>query len=310
MSADEGLVRQFRRVYSDCEVSPSAAPADGVRVTVTPRRSGVAVDFDAGADVDLAEFLTESFPDRGCRRAGTTAEGVLLTVDRPETSFVVSGTHVEFPPEAPWRALTANIALGLALRSQAGVCFLHAGAITFTPGGRGVVFVGSKGSGKTTTTLGLAARGHRFLGDELVGIDLSTRTILSVPRTIAKRDGPCAEEVAAVVSRVPRDRRGYANGEKRMMLRPSALFNPPTTGTPFGGLVFLEGFGHMAQLKELPMSWQTASRLMPVATSMAGMPPAFRVMRLLRMLSSVPVWSLISGPPDATLDLLESAFSA
>jgi hypothetical protein len=310
VSADQGLIRQFRRIYGDCEVTPSASTADGVRVMVRPRPSGVAVDFDTGADVDLAEFLTESFPDRGCRRAGTTNRGVRLTVDRPETSFVVSGAHVEFPPEAPWRALTANIALGLALRSQAGVCFLHAGAVTFTPAGRGVVFVGSKGSGKTTTTLGLAARGHHFLGDELVGIDLSTRTILSVPRTIAKRDGPCAEEVAAVVNRAPRDRRGYASGEERTMLRPSAVFDAPTTGAPFGGLVFLEGFGSVAQLTELPMSWQTASRLMPVATSMAGTPPALRVMRLLRMLSSVAAWSLISGPPDATLDLLESAFSS
>ena len=70
------------------------------------------------------------------------------------------------------------------------------------------------------------------------------------------------------------------------------------------------GFGDIAQLDALPMSWQTAARLMPVATSMAGTPPTLRVMRLLRMLSSVAAWTLISGPPDATLDLLESAFSA
>ena len=171
-----------------------------------------------------------------------------------------------------------------------------------------MVFVGSKGTGKTTTTLGLAARGHRFLGDELVGVDLSSRTILSVPRTIAKRDGPCGEEVAAVVRRAPRDRRGYADGQKRTMLRPSAVFGRTTAATPFDGLVFLDGFGDVAELKRMPTSWQTAARLMPVATSMAGVPPSLRVMRLLGMLSSVVTWSLVSGPPDATLDLLESTF--
>lgn len=47
--------------------------------------------------------------------------------------------------------------------------FLHAGAVELA--GRAIVLVGASGAGKSTMTLGLVARGARYVSDELVLID-------------------------------------------------------------------------------------------------------------------------------------------
>lgn len=53
---------------------------------------------------------------------------------------------------------------------QRGLLTLHAGAIAIN--GRAVAIAGSKGAGKSTLVAALAARGHLFLSDDVVPLDV------------------------------------------------------------------------------------------------------------------------------------------
>jgi serine kinase of HPr protein (carbohydrate metabolism regulator) len=55
--------------------------------------------------------------------------------------------------------------------------------------GQGLLLVGPKGSGKTTISLALAARGHDFLGDEMAGVRIGSLELVPVRRSLAVRDG-------------------------------------------------------------------------------------------------------------------------
>jgi hypothetical protein len=54
------------------------------------------------------------------------------------------------------------------LLHQRGLLVLHAGAVDV--GGRGAVFLGDKGAGKSTTVAAFVARGHRLLADDVLAV--------------------------------------------------------------------------------------------------------------------------------------------
>jgi hypothetical protein len=60
---------------------------------------------------------------------------------------------------------------------------LHAGAVGDLSGGV-LLLAGPSGHGKTSLTLELIARGHRFFSDDYAPIDLATREIRPYPRTV------------------------------------------------------------------------------------------------------------------------------
>lgn len=229
--------------------------------------------------------------------------------DDPHVVFEVRGQQVRFPAGTPWQALVANILVGLVLRRQRDIIFLHASAIAIGPAHRGVVFVGPKAAGKTTTALGLASRGHAFLGDEIVGIREGSREIVPVLRTISKRDGPCATGLGEAFTALSPVRTLYPDGHSRTNVRASRLFSTGLVPSAVEAFVFLGTVGSVPQLTRVPSSLETASRLTPVTSTLWGRSPTSRAFALVRLLASVPAYVLQLGSPDATSDYLEHVFA-
>src|SRR5262245_22766934 len=188
---DQAFTRGFRRIYGDCERTTPQAPLSA-RLAVTPFGDAVHVDVLDPPGVDLVSFLETAFSDRGCRRDSCDEPGWTgLSCDSPNVRFRVREQRVTFRADGPWEGIAANLGLGLVMRQQRDVVFLHASTVMLAGTSRGLVFVGQKAAGKTTTALGLAMRGHEFLGDEVVGIRHGDGSLLPIRRAISKREGPC-----------------------------------------------------------------------------------------------------------------------
>lgn len=317
-SADEALVDGFLRLYGDCRVDVSAARGAAVECVVRPAADPETVVLDVIDDVidpdpsDLVHFMETAFADRGCRRLPATggADGWQpMQCDEPRVRFEVHGRQIRFPARSPWQALAANLAVGLVVRLQRDVIFLHASAIAIGQSRRGVVFVGPKAAGKTTTALGLASRGHAFLGDEIVGVREGSREIVPVLRTISKRDGPCAAGLDEAIAAMSPARTQYPDGHVRTNVRASRLFSDGLVPSAVEAIVFLGAVGPVPELTPVASSLETASRLTPVTSTLWGRSPASRAFALMRLVASVPGYLLQLGPPDATSDSLEHAFA-
>lgn len=313
-SADAPLVDGFVRLYGDCRVDAPAARSTSVECVVRPAADSKAVVIDVidPDSPDLAQFMETAFADRGCRRVPAVdgAEGWQpMQCEAPRVVFDVRGQQVRFPARSGWRALAANLAVGLVIRLQQNIIFLHASAIAIGQARRGVVFVGAKAAGKTTTALGLAARNHAFLGDEIVGVREGSREIVPVLRTISKRDGPCATDVDEAIAALSPARTRYPDGQSRTNIRASHLFPAGLARSTLEAIVFLGAVGPVPQLTPAPSSLETASRLTPVSSTLWGRSPTSRAFALVRLLASVPGYVLQLGPPDATADVLEHAFA-
>ena len=248
------------------------------------------------------------FGDRGYRRLPSSESGWQeMESQVPRASFRIRGRRITFLPGSHWRELVANLAIGLLLRLQHDVIYLHASGVAIGWGRRGVLFVGAKGAGKTTTALGLASRGHAFLGDELVGVRQGILELVPVWRTISKREGPCATAVERALAPLSLARRRYSEGESRTMLPASQLFVTAKTAA-LRAIAFLDGFSAAPQLTAVPSSLDMASKLTPVTSTLWGRSPTSRAFALVRLLGSVACYRLTLGPPDMTSMLLETAF--
>lgn len=309
VSHDQSLVDRFHSLYGDCEVDEGSAR--GPRVTCIVRSASpgeVVVDLREPNPVDLAHFMETVFADRGSRRVPPLgAEWQSMELDTPKVSFRIRGREVFFPADGHWRSLVANLALGCVLRQQLDIIYLHASGVAFAGGGDGVLFVGPKAAGKTTTALGLASRGHRFLGDEIVGVRPATREIVPVLRSISKREGPCADGIDQALATLSVNRSRYPDGPRTIM-HASRLFTTGLGPVHAKAVVFLGGFGPAPMLTPLPASLETASKLTPVASTLWGQSPGGRAFALLKLISSVPGFLLQLGAPDETARFLEDAF--
>lgn len=313
-SADAALVERFLSLYGDCRVDAFAARGTAVECVVQPAPDSQAVVLEVidPDPPDITQFMETAFADRGCRRlpAVEHADGwVPMQSDEPCVAFEVRGQQVRFPVRSGWRGLAANLGVGLVLRLQRNIIFLHASAVAIGQARRGVVFVGAKAAGKTTTALGLASRGHTFLGDEIVGVREGSLEIVPVLRTISKRDGPCATGVDEAIAAALPARTRYPDGHSRTNIRASRLFSSGLVPSALEAVVFLGPVGPVPHLTPVPSSLETASRLTPVASTLWGRSPASRAFALVRLLASVPGYVLELGPPDATSDVLEHAFA-
>ncbi len=135
------------------ELSPDApAPAD-----LLIRRAALGIDVTAGGGHDrVIETQSASmwWPQIGAFRILAGRE--ILVDPLPE----VSDDLLAFPLLGP--------VLAVAL-FQAGHLLLHASAVSLA--GAGVIIMGDKGAGKSTTASSLLAAGHRLIADDIVAFD-------------------------------------------------------------------------------------------------------------------------------------------
>ena len=138
-----------------------------------------------------------------------------------------------------------NVLSRMALDESTVAANLHGAALT-TQRGTGIVLVGRSRSGKTSLTAELAARGHTYLTDEMVGIDLATGILRAFPRPLSMRSENLERITAKLVAgeRTPTGSRPLVPAE--------ALGARIARQSPAGAIVFLDHGSDPPRLAGLP----------------------------------------------------------
>jgi len=290
---------RFQANYAECAVTVLDRDADVV-VRVRTLEDGTALaTFDGGVAAAPpgfpAIFLPARVSERPARRAGWT----VAELDHPVRHLAFSQDGLAAGPDSSWEALIASVAVNRVLSAQPHIIFFHGAAARVN--GRGVLLLGVSGAGKTSISLALAARGHDFYGDDIVGVRLESRAMVPLRRAAHVRAGPAASEVTRAIDRsdVPRD------GERRLA-DISRLF--PQAGAGAAALdvtVCLRDFTESTRVTPFSPGPQDLRWVTPHAGSLHAGRPAERVMRVLSVLSPSPCFFLDSASPESAADALE-----
>lgn len=308
-SADRSFRERLRLLYSEC-VESGSAPDGAVivrcRVYGDEAEEFGLVSVDDGDVVDQADFVLGVFPDRGYRELDPLTPGWrrIALGEADSGSVALSGDHILFERRSPWRALVGSVAVSRLIRLQRRHLFFHAASAGID--GRGVLFVGPKGAGKTTLSLALASRGHAFLGDEIAAVRLESCELVPVRRSLAIRNGPRAEPVTEALGRVGALTEVYPDGSERLRAQPAELFpgvSPPAL--PLRAMVFLRGVADEPRLEPFTPGHEHLRDLTPMGATLWGMPPVQRAFEMLSVLTQVQCYDLFIGDADKTALLVE-----
>jgi hypothetical protein len=218
----------------------------------------------------------------------------------PEPFLSFRGPDCLFALDPRWRTGVALFLFHRLLRMRPDLLFFHAASVVLE--GRGVLLVGPKGFGKSTTALALAARGHGLLGDETAAYQPADRSLLPLRRPVGIKPGPRARAVAEAVAQ------GTVAPSPDGILRVDlgALWPAPVPEpAPLRAVLFLRGFEPAPRLERIEPGRDELAALQPLASSLVDAPPARRVFEMARLLAGVSVYALRPGDPDETALLLE-----
>ena len=169
------------------------------------------------------------------------------------------------------------------------------------------MLAGPKGSGKTTTSLTLASRGHAYLGDEVAAVRLADLTMLPFRRAASIRAGVRAERVTRRLGDRGYPSEVFPDGSARMLANVADLFpDARAEAAPLRAVFFLRGFGARPEARTFEFGREHFSLLTPLASSLWKVGIGQRMLQLSRLLAGVRCYYLLPGGPDETADLLES----
>lgn len=199
-----------------------------------------------------------------------------------------------------WQTAVALFLFQRLMRLREDAIFFHASSVDLR--GAGAIFVGPKGSGKSTIALALAARGHGLLGDENACYLPAVGDLLPFRRPVGVKPGPRARAVTEALERIGRD----ADREGPMRLDSETLLpGPPPGPVPLRFVVFLDGFSPEPRLSRTEPGRRELGRMQPVGSSLINASSALRVFQMARLLAAARVYRLSPGAPDTTADLIE-----
>jgi len=219
--------------------------------------------------------------------------------------FSLQGEHCLFRKVPEWRRPVALLLFQRLLRRRKDALFFHAASLGI--GGKGVLLVGPKGTGKSTLALALAVRGHDFLGDEYAGYLPATGELIPFRRPVGIKPGPRAAAVEEALRRCGRS--PEREGVLRMAVEP-LLGLPQPLPVPLRVVLFLKGFLPEPRLERVEPGREELSQMQPSVSSLVSDSQARRVMQMARLLASARVHRLFPGDPDETAALIETAAEA
>jgi hypothetical protein len=310
-SDDEPLNLRFRQIYAEGYVDPERGRNGPVRVKCTVRSldepNVAVVAFQDPEDLDAVEFSRKLFPDRNYVPGPPGAPGwqTLSLGDSPlDPLIAMKGEFAIVDRRQAWQPFIANLAVNRVLRLQRNVLFFHAASVQIADSG--IMLVGSKGSGKTTTSLTLASRGHGFLGDEIAAICADTRELLPFRRAASIRAGIRTSRVTQRLAVGAFPAETFPDGSARVLANVADLF-PDAIASPtkLTSVFFLRQFSSRPNVEPFSFGLENFHLITPLACSMWGVPTGLRVLQISRMLSEVSCYHLDPGSPDETAELLE-----
>jgi hypothetical protein len=303
---------RFDALYRECAVGSASGdgPQVGCGVASQDAPAVCLIEFDDPEPLDPVAFHAAVFADRGYVEMPSRDPGwrLLATAAAPQRPLVaMRGAWMLADRSRPWQPLAANHAVNRLLRLQRELLFLHAGSVALAD--RGVLILGPKGSGKTTLSLALAARGHGFLGDEVAALRRDRLELVPFRRAVSIRPGPRPRRLReALVSSAPES---LPDGTTRARALAGDLF-PASIGRRVGlhTALFLRRFVERPSIEAFSPSREHLRLLNPLGCTLWDVPPARRVMDLLALLSRVKCFFLDPGEPDETAELIEKTVSA
>jgi hypothetical protein len=308
--SEPALLDYIRHLYGDCRLTRrDEERLPTVRCTASPaEQDNVArVDFEDPYSLDSFDFTTAVYGDRGYRQCGTTASGWRCLTPSEAPGFptvAMRGSTAMLDRRTRWQPLIAHLAINKLVQAQHDMMFFHAASLSI--GGAGVLLLGDKCAGKTTTAMFLAARGHGLLSDEVGAVDSRNNQLVPFRRTLSIRPGPLPERVRAKLQAGQFGRETLFDGTTRIRARIGSIFgeDEPVT-TQLRCLVFLSGFARTPQAHRVSPRAEHVSLLKPFGSSVYGASKRRVVFRLAAMLSRTRVYSLTLGAPEATAALIE-----
>jgi hypothetical protein len=309
---DRGFQDRFRDVYGDCSIQgPLPQDIPLVRCTLTSTRLPYIsrVEFEDPEPLDALTFICAMFPSSDYSQPSATASGWRFLVHtespyRPVIGF--RGAEAVVDRRMRWQPFVTNLAVHRLLRLQRDMLFFHAAAIAVS--GDGLLLVGDKAAGKTTTSLFLAARGHQLLSDEVGAVRSSSTEVVPFRRALSIREGPLPETVR------DRLRQGYFSWERvldgttRLRVPIGSLFPlDPAPRIPLRCIFFLRGFADAPAVHRCLPERKHVSWLRVLGCCLYGASHKKKVLQLLTVLSSCRVYELTAGPPKETAHLVEKA---
>jgi hypothetical protein len=303
-SDDAGFTDEFVKIFGG-RGDPPGSPVAAFTVSVegASERPGFGRLRASGDDLEdpaafLAGFASPTVPLRQvvAPEPGWTA---LALGDSEEPLFLFRGGDCYFRKVERWRRIVSHFLFLRILRQRPDALFFHAASVAI--GGRGVLFVGPKGTGKSTASLALAARGHEFLGDETACYLPASGELLPFRRPAGIKPGPQSAAVAAALARLdpPADEEGL----RRVPIE-ALVSVPPARPARLSAVVFMTGFGPGPVLSKIRAGREELAALQPIAAAAAGSVTR-RVFEMVRLIGSLECYRLVAGDPDETARLLE-----
>ncbi len=318
ITAPATLLAELEDRYGDCAVP--AAPDGGsqaLRCVVDTTDDGLTrVNFcepavDAfGTALALLEHPAErplfgAAPSAtaGWRSIVRTASGVPVVTAR-------DGMLLVDAPNTP-EGFLPDLLLSPVLAMQRELLFVHAASIEIR--GAGVLLIGPTGSGKTTTALTLAARGHGYLGDDMAALHAESVSLLPLRSTANLRPGPHPRALAAHVE-AGRWEPLHTDGQPRLRLCVTDLFpDSAAVRVPLRRVLFLRRFAPIPALEPFAATVEAMGSLSPLGLNKAlwlawGTTPQRRLLQFMlfmRLLARLRCAWLDAGDIELTADLIE-----
>jgi hypothetical protein len=268
----------------------------------------IALGGRLGPPVDGREFrFAISLPDAPFEAAQAGDWMLISFRGEDEPLIALDGEVCLFRADRDWRKAVIIYLFCRLLRVREDVIFLHAGSIAIN--GRGILLIGPKGAGKSTTTMALAARGHRFLGDECGAYVPSSHSLLPFRRPVGIKPGPRARAIETALPDARRVVRG--EGFVRVALEELLEIDAADEAVPLDTVVFLRGFREgEPRLEQIVPGRDEVAALQPIAGSFINAAGTQRVFQLVALLAHAHVFALNPADPDRTAQFLEEAFSS
>jgi hypothetical protein len=297
---DESLASRFSDIYEDCR--DGSTPALRVAIATHPSEPWVLLTADATFN-GIAEFISFVFQDRRIS-AGPTEDGwTLLLRDGAPFAATDDRSTLIFERGEGWQSFAGNVAVNLLMRLQPGVLFFH--AATCSIGGSAVMITGNKRSGKTTTALTLASRGHALLGDEVAAIRTDSWEALPFRRALSVRDGIRGSEVTRALAAAERTTEIFPDGEPRIRVHAAELFDAIPAPAPLRAAFFTRSFADKPQIEPIPRSIGALRLLQPLGCTLWNNDGNRSTVQLLRFFERTNCYYLDPGDPDETAAAIE-----
>lgn len=236
-------------------------------------------------------------PDFPFRLAGTDNGWTSFAwLEDEEPIFSFKGLQCRVREREGWRIALALLVLHRIYTIRTDAIFFHAATVDLA--GQGVMIIGPKGRGKTTTSMALSARGHALLGDETACYLPASNELLPFRRPVGIKPGPRSRFIDRALE-------GKNSGEVLRVDFDDVLPGPRPQAVPLKAILLLEPFGDDLQLAEISPSTAEISLLQPVSSSFVNAPRTRRIFELGRMLSRSRVFRLTPADPDETAAFIE-----